>query len=413
LGSSEDEGGSQPWDSLEDVTHLDAAARERAYDEAITRALAAVRPQRRRAHKDAELIAKAMAHIRSRSSGIRSRYFGLPLAEAYLALSTEARYSDPARMLSFAESAYRQARNTPLEERAPGVILNLRARTCAELANAYRVIDRFDKAEEFLSEARRWMEEGPGDLGLLGRVLDLEASLRIDQRRHGEALELLDQLFDLYMEIGDTHLAGRTRVNRGRSFQAAGEAEAAVRSLEEALCLIDPKRDPLLARTSEQTLISCLVDCREYARAGELLLESGLHKAFADEPLNLLRLRWVEGKIHVGMGRLDRADPIFQEVRNGFREHLQEYDAALVGLDLAGVWLRQGERGRVQPLAEEMAKTFRRLQVPEAAWQAVALLELLCRTKQLRPWMVERTHKFLVEVRDDPTLPFEVEAVFG
>ncbi len=43
----------------------------------------------------------------------------------------------------------------------------------------------------------------------------------------------------------------------------------------------------------------------------------------------------------------------------------------------------------------------------------MALLELLCRTKQLSPWMVERTHRFLVQVRDDPTLPFEVEAVFG
>jgi tetratricopeptide (TPR) repeat protein len=413
LGSSEDDGGSQPWESLEDVTQLDAAERGRAYDEAITRALAAARPQRHRARKDAELIAKAMGHIRTRASGIRSRYFGLPLAEAYLALSAEVRYSDPARMLSYAESACRHARNTPLEERAPGVILNLRARTCAELSNAYRVNDRFDKAEGFLAEAKRWLEEGPGDLGLLGCILDLEASLRIDQRQHGQALELLDQAFDLYMELGELHLAGRTRINKARSLNGQGDPAAAVLSLEEALSLIDRKRDPGLVDTCKQSLISYLVDCREYARAGELLLEGGLHQAFAEEPLKLLRLRWVEGKIHVGMGRLDRAGQIFQEVRQGFREHVREYDAALVGLDLAGVWLRHGEHGRVQPLAEEMAQTFRRLQVPEAAWQAVALLELLCRTNRLRPWMVERTHRFLVEVRDDPTLPFEVDAVFG
>lgn len=44
------------------------------------------------------------------------------------------------------------------------------------------------------------------------------------------------------------------------------------------------------------------------------------------------------------------------------------YDAAMVGLELAALWLRQGRAAQVQELAEEMYATFRYLGVPlEAA----------------------------------------------
>ena len=60
--------------------------------------------------------------------------------------------------------------------------------------------------------------------------------------------------------------------------------------------------------TAYHTKILYLAEYGEYQRAAELLLESGLGKAFQDQPLNYLRLRWVEGMIQAGLGQLDRAD---------------------------------------------------------------------------------------------------------
>jgi hypothetical protein len=181
------------------------------------------------------------------------------------------------------------------------------------------------------------------------------------------------------------------------------------------MALLDPDRDPKLLQTSCQTLILYLTDCSDYRRASGLLMESGLGKAFADEPLNHLRLRWVVAKIHAGTGRLPRAAGVLQEVRSGFRAHQLEYDAALVGIDLGIVWLRQGERKRLEPLAREMATTFDRLKLatPEARF-ALAFLEAVCAQDHASIGAFQRTGEFLERNRADPQITFNpVYVLFG
>ena len=67
--------------------------------------------------------------------------------------------------------------------------------------------------------------------------------------------------------------------------------------------MLDRTRDPALGSLTQLNLIDALARSSEYNRASRLLLQSGLREAFAAEPLNLLKLRWVEGKIYAGLGR--------------------------------------------------------------------------------------------------------------
>jgi hypothetical protein len=172
------------------------------------------------------------------------------------------------------------------------------------------------------------------------------------------------------------------------------------------LALIDPERDEQLAAIGRYSLIHALVDCGELRQAGKELLESGLREAFAQDPLNLAKLRWLEGKIHAGLGKLWRAEQVLGEVRASFRERGQEYDAALVGLDLAALWLQQGNNTAVRELAEEILETFAALGVQREALKAIRFLREACRREMATPALVQRVSGFLRRLEWQPQLRF-------
>jgi tetratricopeptide (TPR) repeat protein len=371
------------WDRASLLRLLDAVpAADGEYDSALSRAFENA-PRHRsglvREERQKELAIKRLREAGNPRGAMarrpRGRFRPWALCSAYIQLSFEARYTDPQVMRSFAETAVDVALDASPDSYSPGVVFDLRGRAYAELANALRVNNRFAAAESSIRNAKNWFSLGSGDMGLLAQILSVEASFLIEKRRLPEAAQLLDRSHDIYLEIGDRHLAGRTLVNRAyiASSLGATKRETAA-SLKRALALLDSSRDPQLAATARHNLIRHLAESGEYQRAGELLLASGLGRVFATQPLNHLRLRWVEGKVHAGMERLEKAESILREVRDGFHRRELEFDAALVGLDLCSVWLRQGKRERVVRLAFRMRETFQRLSQPVEARAALALL---------------------------------------
>jgi tetratricopeptide (TPR) repeat protein len=390
---------------------------ESAYDAPFKKARAAVRRAGRRHAKDRELYARNLDALRNRPGGMsslspREAYYmhGWGMAEAYLEESFALRYSDPKRMLSYAQTAADVADHTPLKESGPSVVLDLRARAWAEYGNALRLNDRLVEAEAAFAKALSWMEQGSGDLLLNARVLDLLASLRSHQRRLPEALQLLDTVHGLYEEIGDTQLAGRALVSKASNVLYDGRPQEAVGVLRQGLALLDPHLDPQLWNVARFNLIDALVDSREVREARRLLLESGLWQAFAEEPLSLLKLRWIEARIQAGLGRLPTAEQAFQEVREGFKLRDSHYEAALVGLDLADSWLRQGKAGQVHELAEEMYETFERLGIHSEATLALSFLEVSCRMGTVSLLIVEWVRSYLARAQHEPDRRFSFPA---
>jgi len=94
--------------------------------------------------------------------------------------------------------------------------------------------------------------------------------------------------------------------------------------------------------------------------------------------LDLLRLRWLEGRIFAGLSDFPRAELAFQETRAGFAKHEQVYPAAMAGLDLAALWAQQGRLDEIQALAQEMIATFRALRIAREAIVTLLILQRAC-----------------------------------
>jgi tetratricopeptide (TPR) repeat protein len=329
--------------------------------------------------------------------------------EALLEASFACRFRDPKEMLLLALCARGIADSlVPGESwsHSPARLADLQARVWGELANALRVNADFPGAENALRKANSLTWEGTGDVFLEARLLDLEASLRTSQRRLSAALEILERLQALYVSIQETHLSGRAMISRGINTFYDGRPAEAVSLLQEGLAFLEPGRDPDLELLGRKNLVDFLAEVGRYREAGRLLLESGLRKAFSDQPLNLLRLRWIEGKIQVGLGRLVKAAEILAEVRDGFEQLGEIYDAALVGIELAAVWLDLGRGAEARKLASDALSTFRKLDVEREALRAVAFLNDACRLEVASGAMAREVASFVKRVEWQPQLRF-------
>lgn len=381
---------------------------EAAYDEVIDRVFANVSDAAPRWQEERRQIGMAVERLREDMDALKEMDDVpiWPLIEALIQVSQEARFRNPEEMLEPAFLAELASRQLDPELYSPGQVADLRIRALAEYANAYRVNDELVSAEEKFAEAALLYDQRSGDPLVMARVLDLLASLRRTQRRLPEAIDLLDTVHGLYQECGERHLAGRALIKQGINVHYDGRPEDAVKLLRKGIAMLDPERDPQLAVSSQENLLYSLVDSGKLKEARRLLLESGLRQKLAGEPINLLKLRGVEGKISAGLGSLDQAEATFVEVREGFLQRGMEYDAALLGLELMEVWLRQGRSADVREMAEEVLDTFDELKVKLEAQRAVRFLESACRQELATPVLVRQVVGFLRKLEWTPGLQF-------
>jgi tetratricopeptide (TPR) repeat protein len=361
-----------------EVIPLDLPATlDRAYDEAIERALATTRAALPRVQKEQARAAGIRGRIK-RCERFRPKDFeGRTLIDELLRESFAVRYEAPGRMLELAGLALQMARIRRPGHSRLGRLLeeDLHAEAAAEYGNACRVNDRFDEAEAALAEALKLWEKGTGDLLLRARILDLRASVLTDRRRFPEAMALLSEVHGIYTELGESHLAGRALISQGIHAHEEGNARVGVRLLEEGLAQIDPAEDPKLVVAAQQAMVHALVDCGEHTRAAERLLRSGLRQALAGDSLSLVKLRALEAKIHAGLGRPEAAERGFAEARRGFLAQHQPFLAAVASVDLMLAQLQQGKTAAVRELAGDTVATFQELAIHREALWALSVVE--------------------------------------
>jgi tetratricopeptide (TPR) repeat protein len=392
-----------------------------AYDAVLDRVFsAAARQAAVRAEDQAEL-ARLKARLEKRPyegsleilDDLRVKTHAWAWLETILAISFDLRYRDPQEMRFLAWGAAEAAKHFGKPEvnrgrYTPEQLADLRIRTLAEQANADRLIHQYKDSEIALCEAAELVEQGSGDPLLVGRILDVHASLRMDERKLGEALDILGDLHRHYSACGETHLAGRALISKGIALALDDRPREAAEALQKGLGLIDRERDPQLAVNAEFEWFHSLVDCEDFRGARRLVLESGLRQAFAEDPLNLLKLRWVEGKILAGTGKLRKAEEIFSEVQAELQQRGREYDSVAVGLELAGVLLRQGGReAEVEELAEEALETLKDLPVSNEALRAVRYLRDACRQRLATADTVRQVVSFLKRAEHQSGLRFD------
>lgn len=312
------------------------------------------------------------------------RRFSHPgLIHRLVEMSDAVRYENAARMVHLAYLARLAAETCTVEiSGSAPKLADLRALGWNQYANALRVSGRLREAEEAFASAKRFCEEGTGDPPLRAGVLARIASLRIFQRRFDEAIALADEVGRIYSELGEIASLATNRVQKAMAQLLSGAPEAAVRTLNRAIPLIDPEGDPHLLLAACHNLVRAYIEMGEPEQALSIYFESReLYQDFQD-PLIALRAGWQEGQILRDLGHLQAAETALLRARQGFMERELLYEVAVVSLDLSAVYLRLGKIEKLHETVLEMVPIFTSLGVDRDA--LAALLQLQQANQQSR-----------------------------
>jgi tetratricopeptide (TPR) repeat protein len=284
---------------------------------------------------------------------------------------------------------------------------DLRARAWAYVGNSRRVKADLQGAEEAFTFAFSFLRLGTGEPMDRALLLDLNASLLTKQRRFSRALSHLRRSVAIFLELGETHRAGRALVKMSTVHALAGELERAIFLLHQALRLIDPVREPRLLLVAWSNLIDDLTETGQFMAAQKLLVKARpLYKKFSQPWFEDIR-KWIEGKIVRGLGQADQAETLFLAARDGFLLADAAYDTALVSLDLASLYAQQGRIAELKHLSEEMIPIFSSRQIHREALAALDYWRQAVEAEQACAALVAKVAAFLQEARHNPELRFQ------
>ncbi|HXO42615.1 MAG TPA: helix-turn-helix transcriptional regulator [Thermoanaerobaculia bacterium] len=291
------------------------------------------------------------------------------LCDRLCAESAWAASDNAARSLELACMALRVAELAPTPDGC-GPALEGTAR--AFVGNALRVGSDLPAAAASFATAWRLWRAGPlapGSRLAEWRLLDLEASLRRDQRRFDQALDLLERA----LVAAPPTARGRILLKKAFTLEQAGDIAAALATLEAAAPLVEGGAEPHHSWTLRINRLVLLCHLGRYAEAEAGLPELGRHARQLGNDLDQLRARWLAGRVWAGLGRRDEAREAFEKVRREFTERHLGYDAALVSLELAILHLEAGRTVEVRDLASEMLSLFTAQHVGREALAALSL----------------------------------------
>lgn len=334
------------------------------------------------------------------------RYQTLAVCDNLVERSLEVGFHDPAQSVELAELAIEVANRLDGSRYGLSVVQDVKARAWAYLGNARRINSDLVGAEQALLLAELLIEEGSADPLEEARILDLKASLLSDQGWFEQAADLLDIVIEIYEDVKEPHRKGRATISKGVFLGYAGRPEKAVELLLEGLSLIDGERDPRLVLMARNNFVWFLNDsgqCEEALQQLDRFRHS--YQAFPDSWTEL-RLAWLEGRIAIGLGQFEGAEIALREVQRRFVEQGLGYDASMVTLDLADLYLRQGRGEEVRDLATAMFPIFVAQDVHRQALAALAVFQQAAEMDAATIGLVEEIASYLQRARKNPKLIF-------
>lgn len=304
-----------------------------------------------------------------------SRFQTLPLADLLLERAWSAGLEEPAAGEALATLAAELMDQIEPALFGGEVLNDLRARSWAYRGNFRRIATDFRGAEEAFRTAEALLVRGTGDILEQARLFGLRASLCTARYRTDEALDLLQKALQIYLVTEEEHLAGRTLIQLGLVSFEDGRHHEAMQLFEQGLEKIDAEEEPRLSAVAHLNQLASLTELARFEEAAAQLPVVRRAVVEFSSRQDLLRLRWVEGRILQGLGHDSRAEAAFLEVRKGFIELGIAYEAAFVSLDLATLYLRQGRTGEIRQLVGEVVPIFQSRDVHRDALAAVLLLQ--------------------------------------
>lgn len=308
------------------------------------------------------------------------------------------RFEDPVAMIEAASLAVQVAEALG-DEPTPAVAADHRAEARASLANAQRVLGDLHAAEESFGTAADHLLNGSGDPLVSARFARLKGGLEVDRHNFDEALKLYLGAFRTYMDLGEHHRAGRTLVRMAIALTYADKPEEAMECLHLSLRLVDVRVEPGIVISAAHSMAYLYAQEGEAATARRLIrVTYPLYRAVPGR-VALVRLAWMEGRVLVACGLLAEAEIRLAAVRDDFHRRGMAFDAALAGLDLAGVYLQTGQLAKVATLAQEMHAVFSSQGLGDRAAAALLLLATAAREQRLTQEVITQAVARVKEAR--------------
>lgn len=180
----------------------------------------------------------------------------------------------------------------------------------------------------------------------------------------------LEEALEIYRQLRDSHLEGRTLLKMG---DCIGQIypERGIARVRQALPLIDVSKEPRLELCAQHDLAWFLNDSGKPEEALVVLDRARrVYQQFPDK-WTQLRLHWLEGRIAASIEDLAEAESIFGHLWDEFRARNLNHELVLVSIDLAEVLIAEGQAARAVALIKDsypIMKAWRLHRYALAAW---------------------------------------------
>lgn len=333
------------------------------------------------------------------------RFRSLALAREILHAGHAQAFDDPAAGATVIRAGLDLLDLLDAERYGERLVDDVRARGWTLVGDCCRMAGDLKAAEAAFRRAGRLIRDttDPEELAKHTYLLGLLAK---DQRRYERALGLFARARVLSEEIGDRDKLARILNSTGTLRMERGEPDEALPLLIEASALVEQVGDERLTLFVRSNLAICLADLGDFEGAAEIFDECRDQYAAAADSYVRLRARWLEGRIAAGLDDAERAESLLAGARMEYLERGQHYNAALVSLDLAALYARQGRSAELKSLAEQMAVEFVARDVPAEAIAALAFFRQAVEQERATEELVGGVARFLQRTRSEPGVRF-------
>ncbi|HZF13950.1 MAG TPA: helix-turn-helix domain-containing protein [Thermoanaerobaculia bacterium] len=258
----------------------------------------------------------------------------------------------------------------------------------------------FDAADEFLPTGASFKS----DLLEEARIPAFRSSLRLAQGRLSESRELLDQA----LAMGPSSaLAAGILINKARVLEEQGDLPGTIAALHEAETQLDRDKDPRLYLCARENLLDALSKADRFEEAVCLLPEVQRLTERHASRLDRARLRWIEGRIAAGLGEVSRGITLLTKARAELTSGEIGVETALVSLELAGLYAREGNTAAVKALAGHMAPIFQANVLHREALAALAYFRQAADREEVTEELTGKILTYLTRTRHNPGLRFK------
>lgn len=317
-------------------------------------------------------------------------------------------HEDQDRALQLADLSVAVAGRYAETSRDEAAGFDARGRALIQLANVYRRCrSDFVHAESLLAEAEVLLEQGSGDPYLRAERLRVLGLMRNEQTRCEEALEAIEQVWNVNSSLGDEAALGQTLVEKGIVLAEADRFSEAISHLRMALGLIGSIKTPRFPFIATHNLAFWHAENDDVDVAIELLAVAEGWCSRVGMKSDRLRLMWTRARLLGQQDLLDEATVAFNEVRDGFIDMGQAFDASHAALDHAGILLTQCRFVELKRLTSESYEIFRSRGLHAEALAALHYFDEAAQADRADEELLEYVYTFVKALQANSALQFQ------